>query len=108
MNNLRERTPQDQTGPLSSDKKLLKFFVGKGRKKGIVIEKKVEKTGKPTLSTMLYYEKKKEQEERYKKIIGQRDISSFFKSHKEDKNEKPKELHQELLEQETDQQKDNS
>jgi hypothetical protein len=39
----------------------LKFFVGKGRKKGIETEKKIEKVGgKPTLSTMLYYEKKKE------------------------------------------------
>lgn len=44
--------------------------MGKGRKKGIDTEKKVERTGKPTLSTMLYYEKKKESEERYKKIIG--------------------------------------
>lgn len=46
MNNLRERTEKDSTSPLSSGNKLLKFFVGKGRKKGIEIEKKVEKTGK--------------------------------------------------------------
>ena len=30
------------------------------------------------MSTVIYYDRKKEKEERYKKLIGQQDIKNFF------------------------------
>lgn len=61
MNNLRFRTEKDSTAPLSSESIALKYFTGKGRKKALEADKKVERIGtNPTLSAMLYHEKKKE------------------------------------------------
>ena len=61
MNNLRVRTEKDTTGPLSEGNKHLPFVSGKGRKKCLETDKKTDRDkSNPTLSAMLYHEKKRE------------------------------------------------
>eukprot|EP00347_Sterkiella_histriomuscorum_P000280 403376484 len=99
LNNLRNRTEKDSTESLLKDVKNLQFFMGKGRKKGCLTA--AESTGvvtlesgqktlqfnqailnqppvQPTVSAVIYHERKKEKEDRYKKLIGQQDIKNFF------------------------------
>ena len=84
LNNMRYRLAKDLEGPVLGEGKLT-FFMGKGRKKGclttaesLLMSNLNSDQLQPTLSAMLYHERKKDKEERYKKLIGQQDIKNFF------------------------------